>query len=459
MKKSIRRAAVLLAVAAATGVNAQEQKDTLSSQPAGQEQGVNQFTLDASLLTRGELRRGGLPSDKQDKNENEADFVVDRARLTLGYQSDRLTNRKAELSVNLTIQHEGVWGMENGGDFNIYEAWAQVKAKNGLFARIGRQELVYDDERILGNDDWAMAALSHDGLKLGYEGHGHKAHAFVAYNQNGKNVNGGTYYTDGYQPYKTMQTLWYHYDAKRLPLGVSLLFMNVGMQSGTEDDYHTAYQQLWGGYLTVNPKPLLLEASYYRQTGKSSLEYKSGHELPLKSWMAAVKATYEFNPKFSAYAGYDYLSGDKEFVVPGPGHIGLTQHTEITAFTPVFGENHKFYGAMDFFYVSAYFGTNSPGLQNLYGGATIKPVKNLTLDAAYHYVAIATDLNLNKSLGHEMEVSATWKPMKDVKIAAGYSFMAGTETMELLKRSTNKRKMHWAWLMFTVSPRIFSAKW
>jgi hypothetical protein len=58
-----------------------------------------------------------------------------------------------------------------------------------------------------------------------------------------------------------------------------------------------------------------------------------------------------------------------------------------------------------------------------------------------------------------MEVSATWKPMKDVKIAAGYSFMAGTETMELLKRSTNKRKMHWAWLMFTVSPRIFSAKW
>lgn len=114
---------------------------------------------------------------------------------------------------------------------------------------------------------------------------------------------------------------------------------------------------------------------------------------------------------------------------------------------------------MDFFYVRAYFGTNSPGLQNLYGGASIKPVKNLTLDATYHYMAIATDLNLNKSLGHEMEVSATWKPMKDVKIAASYSFMAGTETMELLKRSTNKRKMHWAWLMFTVSPRIFSAKW
>ena len=459
MKKRLIFIAALLLTLGSKAENHQD-TDTLKSSEtlftstgkAGENR-PNHFTLNANLMARGEMRRGGLPVTDVGEEKDRANFVVERARLILGYERDFLQAR-------VSIQHEGLWGSESNGELNIYEAWAQLKTKNGFFTRVGRQELVYDDERILGNDDWAMAALSHDVLKVGYEGHGHKAHAFFAYNQNNKNVIGGNFYKNGAQPYKSMQAVWYHYDVPKIPLGVSLIFMNVGMQSGTEEKNHTTNQQLFGGYLKFKPKRFSLEASYYRQTGKASLNYESGMDLPLKAWMAGVKTGYDFNSYVSAYAGYDYLSGDKEFVVPEQGAIGMTLHSKITAFTSIFGSSHKFYGAMDFFYVSAYYGTNSPGLQNLYGGVTIKPVKNLSIDAAYHYMSIASNLtNLKKTLGHELEVFASYKIMRDVSVAAGYSYMKGSETMERLKRSTDKRQMHWAWLMLSISPRIFSAKW
>ena len=45
--------------------------------------------------------------------------------------------------------------------------------------------------------------------------------------QNKEKAKGGTYYYDGAQPYKNMQTLWYHYAAQTPNLDVSLLFMNL----------------------------------------------------------------------------------------------------------------------------------------------------------------------------------------------------------------------------------------
>lgn len=426
---------------------------SLWAQEEKEQEKPNQLTIDAQLMSRGEIRRGGMPGGTEDKDENKSNFVFNRTRLSVGYEREHL-------SVKMTAQHQGVWGAEGGGSISVYEAWAQLKSSNGLFARVGRQELVYDDERILGNNDWAMAALYHDALKGGYEHNGHKIHAIFAYNQNSNNVYGGTYYQNGAKPYKSMQTAWYHYDIPKQPLGVSLLFMNIGMQVGTPEDYHTIYQQLMGGYVTYRPGNLAVEAAYYHQTGKVSLDYTSDAGIPINAWMASAKATYRFNRQMTGYVGYDYLSGDKQFAVPKPGSIALTRHSEISAFTSLFGSTHKFYGAMDFFYVSSYYGTFSPGLQNLFAGVMYQPVKGLTCDASYHYLATATQLNeFSKTLGHEIEIKASYQLMRDVKLGMGLSFMGGTETMEALKRSTDKHQLQWGWLMLNVSPRVFTGKW
>ena len=345
------------------------------------------------------------------------------------------------------------------GSFNLYEAWVKLNAKNGLFAQIGRQALSYDDERIIGPNDWAMAALSHDVLRTGYEGHGHKAHVILGFNQNAENTYGGTYYSGGSQPYKSLLTAWYHYDVPIIPLGASVLFMNIGMQGGVKggiDDNapKNRYQQLLGGYLSYSPGKLKAEASYYHQMGHNE------DNLKIDAWMASVKAQWQITNRVSALGGFDYLSGDKYFAVPSKGMIGLVRHEAIKGFNPVYGSHHKFYGMMDFFYVSTYVNGFTPGLQNLYAGATYSPLKDLNLKATYHYMATATKLkDMNMTLGHDIDLEASYQIMKDVRLTAGFSYMVGTETMEKLKRADNDDNLRWGWFSLVVSPRIFTTKW
>ena len=111
------------------------------------------------------------------------------------------------------------------------EAWAKLDFGSGFFAKLGRQSLVYDDERIMGALDWSVAGRYHDALKLGYENTNNQLHLILAFNQNDEKTIGGTYYAPGAQPYKTMQTLWYKHLFDK-SFNASFLFMNLGMEGG-----------------------------------------------------------------------------------------------------------------------------------------------------------------------------------------------------------------------------------
>lgn len=327
-----------------------QEKDSLG-QTAPKE---NTLKVDLQMLTHGEIRNGGMAEAEEDQKSQ---FLMNRERLLIGYERTGLETR-------LNIQHSGIWGQSGKGAFNVFEAWARMKAKNGLFAQVGRVALAYDDERIIGTNDWAMAALSHDVIRAGYEGNNHKAHLILAYNQNAESLTqGGNYYTNGAQPYKSMVTAWYHYDFPKIPLGASVLFMNTGMQGGEKDaNPHSEYQQLLGGYLSYKPKHLRMEGSYYHQLGKNE------EGIKINAWMASTKVDWSPTDKYGVEAGFDYMSGDKLFAVPPSGSIGVIQHKEIKGFNPIYGSHHKFYGAMDFFYVSTYVNGFTPGLQNAFAG-------------------------------------------------------------------------------------------
>ena len=410
----------------------------------------NEFTIDAKINTRGEIRVGGFDLNDEDENDRRAQFIMGQYRLNIGYK------RTDWLEIRLSPQFSGVWG-QAGGTLSLSEGWLSMKHnKSGVFGKIGRQVLEYDDERILGYDDWTMTAPTHDALKFGYEGHGHKVHLILAYNQNPENISsGGSYYSGGIQPYKTMQTLWYQYNTPKSLFGISLIGMNIGMQSQNLDHPDTTYfQQLVGAYVTLNPSIVSLEGSFYYQMGKEE------NGIPLDAFMGSARLKVTPSEIYNLYAGYDYLSGDKYFAVPPHGGFGLVFHDKIRGFCSLFGSHHQFYGAMDFFYVDSYVNNFTPGLQNLYAGGTVSPVKGLKINAAYHFFAIATNLDyLKKPLGHEIELNVGYTFAKFVKVGAGYSFMRGTETMELLQRVSEKRRLHWGWVMLSVTPTIFTTAW
>lgn len=412
---------------------------------------AQELTANLQMLTQGEIRNGGVSApNNQDPNvQDHSNFIVGRARLNLDFQ------RKG-LEIKVAPQYTGIWGQRGYGSFHMFEAWAKYTLPVGLFAQLGRQALSYDDQRIIGPNDWAMAAVSHDVLKLGYEGHGHKVHVLLAYNQNPENTEGGTVYVDGSQPYKTMQTLWYHYDVPNLGLGASLLFMNMGVQADEKVTTvsRVMYQQLIGTHITFQREWGGLSASYYHQLGKNF------QTIPIDAWMAAAKAEVKPSKVLSLTAGYDYLSGDPFFAVPSGKDIGLIHRDVIRGFSSLYGSTHKFYGMMDFFYVSTYFNGFSPGMQNAYGGAAFNFGEKLSLGATYHYMAIAANLvSLDKTLGHCIDLSASYSFTKDISLEAGFSYMIGTDTMVRLKRQKEDSGLSWAWLTLIINPRILNMKW
>ena len=419
---------------------------------------ANKVSMDLQFLAHGEICAGGLPKPpKTDNPKPEANlsaFLLGRTRLSVNYERNWL-------EAKVTLQNNAVWGMRNNMSVNLYEGWVKMKSKKGLFAKIGRIAVSYDDERIIGTNDFATASLSHDVAMVGYEGHGHKIHGIFAFNQNGENVYDGTYYDNGSQYYKTMQTVWYHYGFPKFPLDASLLFMNLGIQAGIEgNDYNpptTQFQQMWGSYLNYHPKYLTLEASYYRQTGRMVNDQKN-HQ-PIRAWMTSVKATINPTDRYGFQVGYEYLSGDDYVPVPYGGTIGLPRHEVLKGFTPLYGSRTKFYGILDFFYASAYINGFTPGLQNASVGAFGRPLPKLQLSADYHYLAVATNLDkLSNTLGHSIDLGATYNFSKDVSLSASYTMMVGTETMKRLKQGSGSKYAHWAWFSLIVSPTLFTTR-
>ena len=414
----------------------------------------NKINIGLNYLSHGEECSGGLPPSKTEVVEEHSNFLFGRFRITVGYERDWLEMRGI-------VQNSAIWGSAGNMTLSLYEGWVKMNSKWGGFAQVGRVALSYDDERIIGPNDFAMAANSHDVLRLGYEGYGHKFHAILAYNQDAANVYANTYYNDSPLPYKNMQTLWYHYDVPKFPLGASLLFMNIGMQAGVQGDPNNKprneYQQLFGGYIKLNPSFLTLEGSYYRQRGRNV--DANMQDVPLEAWMASVKVTVEPSEYYGFEGGYDYLSGDDYVPVPPPGALGLPQHKIYKGFAPLYGSRIKFYGMMDYFYQSAYINGFTPGLQDAFGGIYGHPVKNLTCSATYHYLAVATDLKgLERTLGHSVELAASYKFNDYLSLAVGYTQMDGTETMNRLKQSDKSKYLRWGWFSLVISPKTFSHK-
>ena len=403
-----------------------------------------EFHISATAWSRGEVREGALSYDSGE--EDYAVFIMSNAVLNLSY-------RYKSLEIHLSPKYFGVWGAKTNGSMAVEEAWFGLRDKSGLFFRLGSQKVSYDDQRIIGANDWVMASNKHDMLLAGLERGRHKLHVMLAFNQNDVNTEGGIIYLDGGQPYKAMENVWYHVDPIK-QLGASALFMNVCMQDPTSPTENVTHQQqLYGAFLDWHPRNLSVQASYYRQSGHDE------HDMAIKAWMASGEAVWQITPKWRVNTGYFHMSGDESFFVPENGTIGLILKKEVHGFNPIFGSHHQFYGAMDFFYVTTYYGGNTPGLQDFHTGLQWKPIQKLSFETEYHFLATSVAIkDASKVLGHELELSASWKLLPDMSLQAGYSFMQGTDTMIRLKRARDENRLHWGWLMLVVTPEFFSTR-
>ncbi|MFA8433678.1 MAG: alginate export family protein [Marinifilaceae bacterium] len=403
----------------------------------------------AQLDFTGEIRprteyRHGLKSLYNDANEA-AFFTSQRTRLNVNYA-------ETKFRVGVSLQDIRTWGdvsQLNSSDKNkimLHEAWGEILFRDNFSLKVGRQELVYDDHRILGNVGWAQQARSHDlalfKFKAGEKG---KFHAGFAYNQDKEQLITRLYTTGG--NYKSMQFAWYHREFEEFKM--SLLFLNNGLQyskmaDGAVIDEETRYSQTFGTHLNYKPGKVKFSGSAYYQTG----EDVTGRDL--KAYLISASMYYPVADNWKGYVGAEIQSGtdtDKQNV-----------NNDNKSFTPIFGTNHKFNGHMDYFYVGNH--GNNVGLQDFFAGLNYGKDK-VSFSTALHIFASQADLmkgteKMDSYLGTEIDLSLGYKYSKSLVIKAGYSQMFASESMEVLKGGDKGEANNWGWVMLVFKPNFLS---
>jgi hypothetical protein len=322
---------------------------------------------------------------------------------------------------------------------SIHQAWLEYAILPTLSFKAGRQNLAYDNQRILGSVGWAQQARSHDLFLVKYEG-AFSAHVGVAYHENSDRSN--NFYL-GPDAYKTMQFLWANHSLENLAM--SFLFLNNGipvprntLPDGTLIDQGISFSQTVGPLLDYQADRFGVVLGAYYQGGKDAVETN------LSAWYGNLEASLKLVERLSLKAGYELLSG-----------TAYDETENNHSFTPFYGTNHKFNGFMDYFFVSNH--NNSVGLQDAYLKAGTG-FGNLTIGADLHLFQSAALIaaDASKYLGTELDLVLTWKLDKVVNVGAGYSHMFAGESMELIKGGSADVMQNWAWIMITVKPTFFT---
>lgn len=419
-----------------------------------------QLSLGAQLRTRTELRDGqGAPLANGLKP---ALFTSQRTRLNALFSAYRL-------KLGLSLQDVRVWGQdvstinrfttpENNG-LMLHEAWAEIQLTDtivktsALYLKIGRQELVYDDQRLIGNLDWLQQARRHDAAVLKYDRNSWSFHLAAAYNQNRENGSKTIYNaappgaytasTNGGAMYKSLEFL---YAKKKLHTGgLSFLFFSDQFNKYQLDSIKTYTEGSWarfttGAYFINTFNRMDITASGYYQFGKNATGQRVRGEL------LSVAALYKIR-KVSIGPGIDFTSG---------GVAGGHSRT----FDPLYGTPHKFWGLMDYFYAAGPFG--DAGLVDYYIKSKLKINDRLTASTdLHHFTSDAVVGNLpsgtknKKVYGQEIDLVASYNLTKTVNIEAGYAHFFSTSVLASpsVKNIANARPgANWAYLMINIRP-------
>ncbi|WP_370397972.1 alginate export family protein [Tenacibaculum dicentrarchi] len=390
-----------------------------------------QLKVDAELRTRSEYRHGVKTLIKD--NQNAGLFTSQRTRLNFSQSIEKL-------NFYVSVQDIRVWGdvpqlnTTDANGLSLHQAWAEVLLSPNYSLKLGRQEVLYDDSRILGNVGWAQQARSHDIAVFKYKRNGIKLDLGLAFNQSKENLTGTNLTTP--KTYKAMQYAWLHKDWSNL--SASFLFLN----NGSNTNNGLKYSQTVGTHLKSKQNNLQVAANLYYQFGTDKMN------RDLSAYLVGLEGNYKVSTKTKLGVGIELQSGNDYDSNAGDNN----------AFTPLYGTNHKFNGFMDYFYVGNH--ANNVGLLDIYAKANFKLNEKSGLTAFIHNFSAAADINANvsKQLGTEIDLVYGYKFTKQIGFKAGYSQMFASEGMEVLKGTSDNNTNNWAWLMVTIKPTLFTSK-
>jgi hypothetical protein len=340
---------------------------------------------------------------------------------------------RAELSATLErgvgalvqIQDVRIWGEEpstiadsRNDDIGLHQGWAEIKIGStpAWNVRVGRQEITFAEERLVGALDWNQHARSFDGVRAAVRG------GFGSVDVCGVKLADAT--------------------APNVPQDADFggAYAQLAGFSGNRLDAYVLHRwvaDVGTQETTIGGRVFGKHGvGEYRLEGAYQLGERSSRDLEAFLLAAQVTAALAQN-RARVTLWYDYLSGS---TTPGTG----TDH----AFGTLFATNHKFYGIADLFTdIPAH--TGGHGLQDAALKLALMPVTNLQLAIDGHAFRVARQGTLASArLGEELDAVATYPYSTNLVASCGVAWVVDGPALRSLNRLQGD--LTWVYVTFDV---------
>jgi hypothetical protein len=274
-----------------------------------------------------------------------------------------------------------------------------------LMVRLGRQELAYGNERLVGRGGWHNVGRSFDGalFRLTFENL-----ALDAFAMNTGEVQSNP-------PVATPAAVAYVRDAGQDFFGLNSTLKSLKDHSM---DFYLFYQ--WNRHQSVANEDDLRRftlGSYQKGTFdpidyEAALAFQGGttRGTDISAFLLSANLGYGFesSPLSRVALGCDYLSGTP------------AGNSRYESFDPMYHTGHRFYGFMDYF-INIPANTNNRGLVDLYARAAFKLTDQVDGGLWLHQMTLAQDLNGDNGLGQEIDATGRYRYDKAVNFEIGLS--------------------------------------
>jgi hypothetical protein len=382
---------------------------------------------------------------------SENDFLLLRTRVHAGYSPTDWLSIFGEGQNSSSTGDKRNPNTQSDGPFDLHQGYVRLGGTKDVpvSVKVGRQELSYGDERLVGAYDWDNNGRVFDAVKLRYEQEKFWVDAFTGrivipndneFDQpNWDDWFSGVYASSRSLVPKTELQLYFLSDNAS---GDSPKHVTTFGRGNSPRDIYTVgsrFQTLPGQLHGFD-----LNGEFAGQFGNyqypaATPGVVNGERLNHLAYATHIEGGYTFTPKDPKprlALGFDYGSGDDD-----------PRDKEHNTFVNLYPTNHKFYGAMDFF-----------SWQNLidpYLKASIAPAKGLTIALTYNAFWLATTSDFmyqvnglprttgygiqpsnDSFVGQELDLIATYQVKQFLQLQAGYGhFFVGDYVKETFQTS------------------------
>lgn len=405
---------------------------------------TEEFLIGLEYRPRTELRYGyrQLPTD----TSNAAFSTSHRARITLTFKRDNFL-------FHTSIQDIRVWGDENDrnekGHAQFYEIYVEPQIGKSLLARVGRQSISYDNQRLFSENNWRQTGARHEAVRFIYKKPKLQVDFIGAFNQNEARLF-ETNYNISWNRYKVLLANFIKYELSSRVSLTAINFTDGYQQPGNPEATHFKYTS--GGRIEYTQSNLYLTFASYYQYGKINTGEKH------RAYYYEPELRYKTSNFHAFRLGAQVFSGDGD-IADGTSRAFLAQ----------FGSANRHNGRMD--YTSRQISTNNhEGIVNPYLAQDFRLNEKLTLSWDSHILATQVPLKiheqagnqvLDKFYGWENDFRLRYKPNSYTDILVSYNFLIAGETLEYLPEGKGRNRNNlpsFAFVQITWTPELLRLK-